>query len=163
MLAPSDTSPISNLASIGHLNLLQSQFGAVWISAAVREELTAHPDQAARQAIEQALQEQWLRVGQAPDSPMLRVLVAQLHRGEAESIALAAGLHADFVLIDEQEGRRIAGSSGLAVTGVLGVLLRAKRMGQVSAVKPLIDMLRDQAGFFVAPALELLILASAGE
>jgi hypothetical protein len=47
MLAVSNTSPISNLASIGLLNLLKLQFGALWIPGAVDTELQAHPDPAA--------------------------------------------------------------------------------------------------------------------
>jgi hypothetical protein len=57
---------------------------------------------------------------------LLRVLLLQLHRGEAEAIALATDLKADIVLIDEQEGRQLASKTGLAVTGILGILLRAK-------------------------------------
>ena len=56
--------------------------------------------------------------------------------GEAEAIALATDLNADIVLIDEQEGRQLASRTGLAVTGVLGILLRAKRAGEIAAVKP---------------------------
>jgi predicted nucleic acid-binding protein len=87
----------------------------------------------------------------------------QLDRGEAEAIALATDLHADFVLIDEQEGRQLASRTGLAVTGVLGVLLRAKRAGEIAAVKPEMNSLRSRANFFVSSELEMRILAAAGE
>jgi len=87
----------------------------------------------------------------------------QLHRGEAEAIALATDLNADFVLIDEQEGRQLASRTGLAVTGVLGVLLRAKRAGEIPSVKPEMDLLRAKANFFVSSALETKILTAAGE
>jgi hypothetical protein len=87
----------------------------------------------------------------------------QLHRGEAEAIALATDLNAEIVLIDEQEGRQLASKTGLAVTGVLGVLPRAKRAGEITAVKPEVDLLRSKAHFFVSAALEREILAAAGE
>ncbi|HWG20086.1 MAG TPA: hypothetical protein VG225_06105 [Terracidiphilus sp.] len=119
MLAVSNTSPISNLGSIGHLELLKLQFSVVLIPTAVVDELAAHPDPAARSAIEQGLQLQWIRVAAVEDSGLLRVLLSQLHRGEAEAIGLAAALNADIVLLDEHEGRQLASKVGLGVTGVL--------------------------------------------
>jgi len=104
-----------------------------------------------------------LRIETAQDSPLLRILLLQLHSGEAEAIALATDLKADIVLIDEQEGRQLASKAGLAVTGVLGVLLRAKRKGDIAAVKPEIDLLRSKARFFVSPLLEAKVLVAAGE
>ena len=91
------------------------------------------------------------------------MLVAALPKGEAEAIALATDLSADLVLIDEQEARQIATKAGLHVTGVLGVLLRAKRDSLIPALAPEIDALRARARFFIAPALEARVRALAGE
>jgi len=44
MLVVSNTSPISNLALIGRLDLLRDQFEQVWIPDAVRVELDHIPD-----------------------------------------------------------------------------------------------------------------------
>jgi len=129
----------------------------------VGEELAAHPDPVAQAMIQNAMRDRWIQVRTATDSGLLRLLLLQLHRGEAEAIALATDLKADFVLIDEQEGRQLASKTGLAVTGVLGVLLRAKRAGEIPAVKPEVELLRSKAHFFVSAALEKRILAAAGE
>jgi len=67
-----------------------------------------------------------------------------------------------MVIIDEQEGRQLAAQAGLSVIGVLGVLLHAKRSGQILAVKPELRLLRDKARFFVSPALEAKVLSAAG-
>ncbi len=91
------------------------------------------------------------------------MLLQQLHRGEAEAIALAIDLHADIILIDELEGRALAGQAGLSVSGTLGVLLRAKFSGKIAAVKPEIDLLRSKAHFFLSTALETKVLIAAGE
>lgn len=163
MLAVSDTSPISNLASIGHLHLLKSQFSNVCIAGAVMKELMAHPDLVARDEIRCALRDRWIRIDEAHDSTLLRVLLLQLHRGEAETISLAVALNAGAVLIDEKEGRRLAAEAGLCVTGVLGILLRAKHQGEIAAMKSAIELLRARAGFFIAPPLEARVLAAAGE
>jgi predicted nucleic acid-binding protein len=163
MLAVSNTSPISNLAIIGRLDLLKSQFGTLWIPAAVADELIALPDHAARVAIEAAMAAQWIRVASTPTSSLLTILLSGLHKGEAEAIALAVELKASIVLMDEQEGRQTATRAGLAITGVMGVLLRAKFVGEIAAVQPEIRALRDKAHFFIAPSLEARVLSLAGE
>ncbi|MGA2349583.1 MAG: DUF3368 domain-containing protein [Terracidiphilus sp.] len=163
MLAVSNTSPISNLAAIGHLGLLKSQFSELWIPDAVFVELTAHPDPIAQTTIQAAIRDQLIRIGTPRDSGLLRLLLLQLHRGEAEEIALTTDIDAEIVLIDEQEGRQLASKTGLAVTGVLGVLLRAKRAGEIAAIKPEIALLRHKSHFVVSPALEGNILSAAGE
>ena len=83
MLAVSNTSPISNLASIGRLELLKSQFSALWIPDAVAEELAAHPDPIAQVAIQNAIQAKWIQIGTPRSSGLLQALLLQLHRGEA--------------------------------------------------------------------------------
>ncbi len=85
------------------------------------------------------------------------------HQGEAEAIALATDIKADIVLMDEQDARKFASETGLAVTGVLGILLRAKRDGHIAKIKPEIDFPRTKARFFVAESLETKVLSAAGE
>ena len=58
----SNTSPLSNLAIIGRLDLLCEQLGPVTIPPGVRAELSRHPNPGARQILDQALQDGWLRV-----------------------------------------------------------------------------------------------------
>jgi predicted nucleic acid-binding protein len=55
-----------------------------------------------------------------------------LHAGEQQAIALAEFLHADLLLIDERAGVEIAQKRGLSVTGTLGILDLASRMGYLS-------------------------------
>lgn len=163
MLAVSNTSPLSNLAYINRLDLLRSQFSELWIPPAVVNELQAHPDQAARSAIEAAIRDQWMRIAAPQDTPLRRMLTLHLHAGEAEAIALAADLKAGTVIIDEQEGRALASQAGLFVTGTLGVLLQAKNLGSIEAVKPEIQALRSRTRFFLSSSLEAAVLSAAGE
>ena len=67
-------------------------------------------------------------------------------------IALALAHENAVVLIDEKKGRRIAREHGLPVIGTLGVVLRAKQQGLISAVKPLMDLLAA-TGFRMSDAL----------
>jgi predicted nucleic acid-binding protein len=79
MRAVCNTSPISNLVSIGRLELLKSQFSALWIPDGVMAELAAHPDPIAQAAIQTAIRDQWLRIATPGDSSLLRLLLLQLH------------------------------------------------------------------------------------
>jgi predicted nucleic acid-binding protein len=163
MRTVSNTSPISNLAIIGQLDLLREQFGKVWIPLAVfaESDRTAHAP--TRHVILQAIESGWRVVHPAADIDVVNLLLSDLHRGEAEAIDLALEMKADLLLIDEREGRRIARESGLTVRGILGVLLRAKKTGRIATMKTSIDKLKNQAGFFIAAELEKSILAEAGE
>ncbi|MDZ8184499.1 MAG: DUF3368 domain-containing protein [Nostoc sp. ChiSLP02] len=84
---------------------------------------------------------------------MVEALGNELHIGEAEAIALAVELGANRVLIDERRGRIIAARLNLRYTGVLGILVEAKSQGLICEVKPLLDALIEQAGFWVAASL----------
>ena len=50
-----------------------------------------------------------------------------LDQGEMDVILLAQELEADWVLVDEKLGRKVAKAVGLRVKGTLGVLLTAYR------------------------------------
>jgi predicted nucleic acid-binding protein len=90
-------------------------------------------------------------------------LTLELHLGEAEAIALALEAKPDRLLIDERDGRLMARQLDLSVTGVLGVLLRAKKLKQIKAIKPEIDALRKKAHFFISGELETVVLKKARE
>jgi uncharacterized protein len=83
--------------------------------------------------------------------------------GEAEAIALALELSADRLLIDDAAGRAIALREGLQITGVLGILLIAKKQGLIDRVQSLLDELRNQAGFWVSDDLYRRVLNQAKE
>lgn len=99
----------------------------------------------------------------SPLETLTTVLRRDLDLGEAETLALASGLKADLVLLDEREGRHAAMRLGLRPLGVLGVLLQAKRQGEIAEIRSLLDALRQQAGFFLGEDLYRQVLEKAGE
>jgi uncharacterized protein len=163
MLVASDTSPICNLAIIGRLQLLRSQFGEIWIPGAVKCELDQHHHAGALKEIQEAFQEGWIKTKVLKLDQVARLLRATLDPGEAETVALALELQADLILIDERDGRSAAERAGLRVTGILGVLLRAKASGQVESIGLELDALRTRAHFFLSAALTASALKAAGE
>jgi uncharacterized protein len=94
-------------------------------------------------------------------------LVAELRTrvniGEAEAIALAVEVGASRLLIDERLGRQTAKDLGLKITGILGILLLAKRQNLIEAVKPIMDDLISQANFRISSQLYVDVLNEAGE
>lgn len=73
-----------------------------------------------------------------------------MDEGEAEAIALAHELKADYLLIDERRGWKLAKSMGVQAIGLIGVLLNAKSLGVFPEVMPVIDALRNVAGFWIS-------------
>ena len=159
----SNTSPVFNLAVVGRLSLLKAQFGKILIPPAVEAELAAARHLPGGPAIGEAEEVGWIGVAGLGDSRLVRALSFELDDGEAAAIALALELGYDRVLMDEHDGRARAKAMGLQVTGVLGVLLRARREGSVDSVRAEMERLRSEAGFFIAPGLFQKVLVEAGE
>jgi len=154
----SNTSPILNLAIVNQLALLQQQFGEILIPNAVLDELKINEERPGSQSIREAISAGWIQVRQVSNEPLAQVLKQTLDKGEAEAIALSVELQANWTLLDEREGRKVAKSLGLKVTGILGVLLRAKQLGELESLQPVVDELLDKAGFRIAPNLLAQIL-----
>ena len=65
--------------------------------------------------------------------------------------------------MDEAAGRKMAIRQGLIPLGTAGLLLRAKQAGFLRDIRPLLDRLSDDLGFFLADSLRHYILDQAGE
>ncbi|MBH8552874.1 DUF3368 domain-containing protein [Nostocaceae cyanobacterium CENA357] len=154
----SNTSPILNLAIVDQLDLLHQQFREILIPNAVLDELKTDEERPGSQAIREAIASGWIHIQKVNNEPLAQLLRQTLDRGEAEAIALAIELNADWTLLDEREGRKVAKSLGLKVTGILGVLLRAKQADEIESLQPVIDDLINKAGFRIAPELLAQIL-----
>jgi uncharacterized protein len=160
MIIVSDTSPISNLAAIGQLELLQKLYGNVIIPTAVYQEIlnSGHTDPAVL-AIKSV---NWIQTYSITNNTLFQTLQNILDIGEAEAITLAVELNADRLIVDERRGRKEAIRLGLRVTGILGILLAAKQQGLVSFIQPLLDDLIAN-GFWIREELYAELLQLAGE
>ena len=154
MIVVSDTTAITSLLTIGRADLLQQVFGEVLIPGAVLRELrVAHREIPG-----------FLRLCEVTDVDAVRELqVAELDDGEAEAIVLAEKMSADFLLIDESDGRAIAKQRGLAIIGLVGVLLRAKNEGFLSEIAPVLEALTTVGGFWISEQIRKQAISDAGE
>jgi predicted nucleic acid-binding protein len=157
----SDTSPINNLAAINYLHLLHQLYGTVLIPEVVYRELT-DPNFPVAGANEVQTFD-WIQTRPVTDRTLVEALSNELDIGEAEAITLAVEIQADQVLIDEHRGRLIANRLNLRYTGILGILVEAKSRGLIAEVKPLLNALINEAGFWVAEPLRNSILQLVNE
>jgi predicted nucleic acid-binding protein len=95
-------------------------------------------------------------------NPLSPVTIASLDTGEAAVIQLALGQGISRVCIDEAKGRRAALAVGLQVTGSLGLLGRAKTLGIIPALRPLVEKAM-QEGVWSHPDLIRRVLEAFGE
>jgi len=153
MIVVSDTSAITALLQVGRAALLKELYGEILIPEAVREELaqthTSLPP--------------FLRCERALNANEVRRLGAEFDQGEAEAIVLAKERHADLLLMDELQGRRVALREGVPFIGLLGVLVQAKQNGCISSVRQLIEELETVADFRLSDEIKLVAIRKAGE
>ncbi|MDP2755769.1 MAG: DUF3368 domain-containing protein [Nitrospirota bacterium] len=154
MIAVSNTSPLILLDKAGCLWILGRFFKKVLIPPAVDAE--------------------WLRPGGYVIPEWLSVeshlpatndvakdLYQKLDKGEAESILLFSYAKADWILLDDLNGRRVAKAMGFPVVGTLGVLVAAKRKGMIPELSPVLDSLKKHR-FYIADEVlkKALVLAN---
>lgn len=153
MIVVSDTTAVSNLLTVGRADLLISLFGRVLIPPAVWSELSLfHSDLP-----------EWLEVVTVNDESRIHTYQQEVHTGEAEAIALACEMQPDWLLIDDSDGRKLAKREGVPVLGLMGVLLLAKQRSILPEIRPTLDQLITQAGFYVSQRLRTEVLKLAGE
>jgi len=163
MIVVSDTSPIINLAAINQLELVPALFHQVVIPPAVFHEIVVQG--AGLPGSTEIQQANWIDVQACSDFQLLASIKAQkdIHLGKAEALCRALELHADAILLDDAAGRDLARYYQLPFIGVLGILLKAKTLGHITAVGPLMDQLQEDANFFIHKHLYSEVLRLADE
>lgn len=115
------------LEQIQRLELLSQVFSSIVIPEAVQQEI--------------GFRAAFLNVQVVQNQNLVASLKTQVDDGEAEAIALAQEISALYLVLDDGKARKLAKQLGLQVIGTVGVLLRAKQLQVIPAVKPLLDAL----------------------
>lgn len=156
----SDATPLIAFARIGQMELFQRIIGNVVIPEAVAREISEYSPSRAG-AIDLS-QERWITIRSVQSEQQVRLLLPTLDRGESEVIALALEDRARLVLMDELTGRKVAESLALNVSGTVGILMRAKQMGAITHVRPLLDEMKRQGVYFSQRFIDV-VLKQLGE
>ncbi|MDB9475917.1 DUF3368 domain-containing protein [Dolichospermum circinale] len=161
MIVVSNTSPITNLAAIEQIELLQKLYKTIIIPQAVYDEMANLGYEVPGTKEVKTLA--WIQTQPVNNSTLVAELKTEIDPGEAEAIALALEIKADRLIIDDYKGRVVATRLGLKVTGILGVLLVVKQRRLIENIKPVVNDLINIAGFHINPRLYTNILQTAGE
>ena len=154
----SDSSCLILLSKIGRLDILKGLYQEIFIPEAVYEEVTAKKDTA-----ESLLKtSDWIRVCKVIDRDRLEDMPPQLHLGEREAILLYTDLNADLIIIDDNNARKEATRRGLRITGIIGILARAKDAGMIPAVRPLVEQL-EREHFYISQDILNALYETIGE
>ncbi len=78
---------------------------------------------------QRCLDEEFIIRTEVQTSTKIKELMIHLHMGEAEALCLCIENNAKLCLIDDRDARNIARLNNIPVSGTLGVLMKAKKMG----------------------------------
>lgn len=157
MILIADASALIALSACDSLALLDGIFGEVWVPEAVFAEVAiADKPQAGR--LRSYLQDKIRTV----DMQHFVFLDAFADAGETAAMLLYKEMAADYLLIDDRRGRKVAKINQIKTIGSLGVLLQAKRAGLIPAIAPLLKQIAASP-VFMGDALLQTVLDLAGE
>jgi len=142
-----DTACLIGLERIRRLDLIPALLEPVYAPPTVEAEFGPRPD--------------WLTIAAPTDRGMVAALNLVVDAGESEAIALAyeKGLR---IILDDRKARESAQRLGIPVTGTVGLVLKARQEGIITAVRPLLDALNAN-GFRIGDALRAEALRLAEE
>ena len=133
----SNTTPIISLLKLGRLELLEQIYKNISIPIAVFNEVEAEKTKRYYRDLSKI---DWINIIEIENKQAIKFFL-DLDAGEAEAIILATELKADLIIFDEKLGRFHAKHVNLKITGTIGVLVKAKALGLIKELKPLLDEL----------------------
>jgi predicted nucleic acid-binding protein len=142
-----DSACLIGLEGIDRLDLLPGVFGPVLAPPAVIREFGIRP--------------KWLEARDIGETTILAALRTVVDNGEAEAIALASEYKLR-VILDDRQARAAARNLSIPFTGTIGLLLKAREIGLIEQIKPLLDDLARN-DFHLADSLRREALRLAGE
>jgi predicted nucleic acid-binding protein len=158
-LAVVNASPLIFLGAADRLDLLRLAGDEVLVPKAVFREVTA--DQRGGNLGRLIPTAPWLKVVEpvhVPDS----IVAWDLGAGEAAVLSLAIVHHGMVAIVDDLAGRKCARAHGISLKGTLGLVLKARQLGQVESARELLRQLRA-VGMYLSDALVNSALAEVGE
>ncbi|NIM12333.1 MAG: DUF3368 domain-containing protein [Candidatus Aminicenantes bacterium] len=104
----------------------------------------------------------WIRILPVDDINKAKDFRKMLGDGESEVITLGIEKENYVLVLDDLRARQTARKLKLKITGLLGILVKAKKRKKISEIKPLLEIL-DKENFRISHKLKDEILTIAGE
>ena len=145
----SDTSCLILLSKIDELNLLNKISDKVFITTTIQNEYGKDLPS-------------WINIKEPNDNHYQKILEMDLDKGEASAIALSLEMDNSIIIIDDLKGRNVAERLNLRYSGTFGLILKAKQIGIIQSVKPILTKVKE-TNFRFSEKLFKLILEQAGE
>lgn len=144
-----DTSCFILLDKINQLDLLQKVFGTVTTTSIIAEEF--------RKPLPE-----WVAIRSAANQRYSQLLEIEIDKGEASAISLAMEHENSLLILDDGKARKLALLLNLNYTGTLGILLKAKELGILPGIKPVLDQIQ-KTNFRFSEKVMIDILREANE
>ena len=158
MIVVSDTTPLISLLKIKRLDLLEKLFSTVHIPRGVFDELTVKKE--FENEAQQIRECDFIHIHDV-NAQAVNLLrrATKLDLGESEAIVLADTIKADLTILDDGNARRVAELEGMVITGTIGVLGKAYRVGIISAdeIRRCVEILRTDGRYFSETLLNSLL------
>ncbi|RLD56806.1 MAG: DUF3368 domain-containing protein [Bacteroidetes bacterium] len=122
----SDTSCLILFHKIGEFDLLRRVYVNISTTPEVAEEFSEQLPK-------------WIKLESVKDKKYQSFLETQVDLGEASAIALAIEMEEPLLLLDDLKARKLARKLNLKFTGSLGVINKAKQIGAIDKVKPIVN------------------------
>lgn len=132
-----NSTPLIALCHVDALDVLKKLYGEITIPNAVYEEISVKTNSVCKKQVDASLD--WIHIENIKNEMAKNMYKTQLHDGEVEVMILAQEIDADVVVIDDMNAKKHAKYLKLPVTGTLGVLIKAKKMGYIEQLKPLLS------------------------
>jgi predicted nucleic acid-binding protein len=141
-----DTSVLILLFKINQLNLLLLLYRNVYITEEIRIEYSdAIPN--------------WILIESSSTETSENF---DLDKGEASLINNVIKYKNSLLIIDDAKARRVAKKLKLNFIGTIGVIIKAKQLGYINKIKPLLEKM-NLTNFRLAPDIQAKALLLAGE
>lgn len=145
----SDTSCLILLSKINELDILKQVGSEIFITPEIKNEFGLEIPS-------------WVMIKSPKDKHYQRILEMDLDTGEASAIALSFEFSHAILILDDQKARKTAEKLNLRFSGSFGLILRAKQMGKVKKIRPLIEKIK-KTNFRFSEQLIQAVLDEAGE
>lgn len=124
MKVVSNSSTLIAFARIGHLWILEKEIDELIVPETVYYDLMIKG--AGKPGSRGMKEANWIKKEKVKARETVERLRSRLHTGESEAIVLAKEIGAKFVILDDEEARKVAEAEGLKVVGGLSLLVQAK-------------------------------------